>query len=86
MPGGEGGRVTPQVRAGVPSPLGAHLHETGINFAIFSRHATAVSLLLFGSLQNHKPPAALALDPRLNRTGDIWHLWVDGIGAGTLYA
>jgi len=67
-------------------PLGAHLRGGGINFAIFSRHATAVSLLLFDDGQWHKSPSEVALDPRVNRTGDIWHLWVAGIGPGTRYA
>jgi len=78
--------VTPKRQVGVPLPLGAHPRGKGINFAVFSRHATAFSLLLFDSQQDRKPAAVLALDRRLNRTGDVWHLWVDGIGPGTLYA
>jgi len=76
----------PERQAGVPLPLGAHPRGAGINFAVFSRHATAVSLLLFDGQQDPEPAAVLALDPRLNRTGDVWHLWVGGIGPGTLYA
>ena len=35
------------VRSGVPMPLGAHARSTGVNFAIFSRHAIGVRLDLF---------------------------------------
>ena len=78
--------VVPQGYSGVPLPLGAHPQGTGINFSIFSRHATSISLLLFGGQQDHIPRSTIALDPRCNRTGDIWCLWVDGVGPGALYA
>lgn len=78
--------MTPKVDVGVPLPLGAHLRGKGINFAVFSRHATAVSLLLFDSQYHHLPRSSMALDPLSNRTGDVWHLWVEGIDLGTLYA
>lgn len=78
--------ATPEVGAGVPLPLGAHLRSTGINFAIFSRHADAVSLLLFDSEEDHTPRSTITLDPQCHRTGDIWHLWVDNIGMRCLYA
>jgi len=71
---------------GAPLPLGAHLRGTGVNFAVFSRHATAVSLLLFGEPQDSVPRLTIALDPQYNRSGDIWHLWVNNIGPGILYA
>lgn len=79
-------RVTPEVGTGVPLPLGAHQHGTGINFAIFSRHATGVSLLLFDEQHDAVPRSTIVLDPRYHRTGDIWHLWVESVGPGTLYA
>ena len=37
------------VRSGVPLPLGAHPAGDGVNFAIFSRHATGVRLDLFAN-------------------------------------
>ncbi|MGW8229281.1 MAG: glycogen debranching enzyme, partial [Gammaproteobacteria bacterium] len=71
---------------GVPLPLGAHQQGTGINFSVFSRHATEVSLLLFGDPQDHVPTSTITLHHQSNRTGDIWHLWVEGVGPGSLYA
>jgi hypothetical protein len=35
------------VRSGVPFPLGAHFRGSGVNFAIFSRHATGIRLDFF---------------------------------------
>jgi glycogen operon protein len=74
------------VRVGVPLPLGTYAHGEGVNFSVFSRHASRVRLELFD-----KPEAATAarkidLDPARNRTGDVWHVWVKGINPGQLYA
>jgi glycogen operon protein len=52
---------------------------------VFSRHATAVSLLLFDDPQAAEPFAEIPLDASTNRTGDIWHAQVDGAGPGTYY-
>ena len=70
---------------GYPLPLGATVERGGINFAIFSRHATAVTLVLFlpGSAAEI---AAFPLDPKRNRTGDVWHAFVAGLNPGIEYA
>lgn len=73
------------VRSGVPFPLGAHLRGSGVNFAIFSRHATGVRLDLFDHPGDSKPTRAIILDATRNKTGDVWHVWVDGIQPGQLY-
>jgi glycogen operon protein len=70
---------------GAPLPFGASLVRGGINFAIFSRHATSVSLLLFEA-ENPNPVKEFVLDPRLNRTGDVWHAFLDGLDPGVHYA
>ena len=57
----------------------------GVRFSAFSRHATAVTLLLFDRAGDEGPAVEIPLDPRLNRTGDAWHVEVDGIGPGALY-
>jgi len=78
--------VTHKLADGVPLPLGAHQHGSGINFAIFSRHAIRVSLVLFDMILDHKPDSTIVLNPQYNRSGDIWHLWVDELGRDCLYA
>jgi glycogen operon protein len=69
---------------GHPLPLGVFQVRNSWNFAIFSRHATAVSLLLFRR-DEEQALAELPLDPKINRTGDVWHLMVDGLDQNLRY-
>ncbi|HVC21068.1 MAG TPA: glycogen debranching protein GlgX [Vicinamibacterales bacterium] len=73
------------VRDGRPSPFGAHAHGAGVNFAVFSRHATRVQLELFDRADAAAPSRVIVLDPARNRTGDVWHTWVEGVRPGQLY-
>src|SRR5579864_8804865 len=73
------------VRSGVPLPLGAHARGDGVNFAIFSRHATGVRLDLFDRPGAAAPARTIILHADRNKTGDIWHVWVAGIRPGQLY-
>ena len=77
---------TSQIRVsrGSPLPLGATLVRDGINFAIFSRHATTVTLVLFHAGQQ-RPFFEIGFDVRFNRTGDIWHAFVLGLDPGVRY-
>ncbi len=70
---------------GYALPLGARLHKGGANFAIFSRHASRVWLLLFDE-DCERPSQTIELDPSQNKTGDIWHVWVNDIKENQLYA
>jgi glycogen operon protein len=74
------------VRVGSALPLGTSRQENGGNFAFFSRHATRVRLELFDRPGDQTPARQIELDPTRNRTGDVWHVWVDGIQPGQLYA
>jgi glycogen operon protein len=73
------------VRSGTPLPLGAHPRGNGVNFAMFSRHATGVRLDLFDRADAASPARSIILDATRNKTGDIWHVWLDGIQPGQLY-
>jgi isoamylase len=73
------------VRVGAPLPLGAHQHGDGVNFAVFSRHATRMHLELFDRPGDSSPARRIVLDPEHHRTGDVWHVWVAGIRPGQLY-
>jgi isoamylase len=64
--------------AGHPLPLGASRRPEGVNFALFSRHAQAVSIVLFQSGQEASL-AEIPLDPQVNRTGHIWHILLLGL-------
>jgi glycogen operon protein len=74
------------VRLGSALPLGTSPQENGGNFAFFSRHATRVRLELFDHPDDQTPSRQIDLDPACNRTGDVWHVWVDAIQPGQLYA
>ena len=67
------------VRVGVPLPLGTYALDEGVNFALFSRHASRVRLELFDHPEDATAARVIDLDPARNRTGDVWHVWVEGI-------
>ncbi len=73
------------VKPGSPMTLGARIEVDGVNFAVFSRDAESMTLCLFDGSGDGEASFEHRLDPRLNRTGDIWHVLVLGIGAGALY-
>lgn len=58
--------------------LGATPQEGGVNFALYSAHAERVELCLFEGGRETR----LTLP---ERSGDIWHGFVDGIGPGAQY-
>lgn len=60
------------------------LKRNGVNFSVFSRHATAVTLVVFASSES-EDTVEFPLDPRFNRTGDVWHAFVHGLDAGVRY-
>jgi isoamylase len=75
-----------EVRRGVPLPLGTLESGGGVNFALFSRHASRVRLELFDHHADATPARVVDFDSARNRTGDVWHVWVKGIRPGQLYA
>ncbi len=74
-------RTQRRVRSGHPYPLGATRLNEGVNFALYSKHATAVALLLFDD--PHGEPTDVIVLP--SRTRHVWHGFVEGIGHGQWY-
>jgi isoamylase len=70
---------------GSSSPLGARLLPGGVNFSVFSRHATGIQLLLFDRVDDPQPAHTVRLDPSANRTYYYWHVFVPAVKAGQLY-
>src|SRR5690625_3820083 len=66
---------------GKSQPLGATLTPEGVNFALFSRHATGVDLCLF----NTEDPNREERIRMVERTDQVWHAFVPGLKAGQLY-
>lgn len=65
-------------------PLGpsvaAHGGKAGINFALFSQHGTKVTLVLFD-----KEDKVIKELPVKTRTGDVWHIFVEGLPMADVY-
>jgi isoamylase len=73
-----------RVSRGVPLPMGATIRRRGVNFSVFSRHATACSLVLFHPGESD-PYVEFPLDPLANRTGQVWHVFVEGLDPEAQY-
>ena len=75
---------------GTQWPLGATWVESrkAYNFALYSRHARRVSLLLYAEKDPINPVYQYAFDPILNKTGLIWHCMVreEELNGATFYA
>jgi isoamylase len=67
-------------------PLGATFDDGGVNFSLFSRHATGVELALFDRDDDARPSRVIELHPATNRTYHYWHVSVPDLRAGQLYA
>lgn len=74
-----------KTKTGFPYPVGATLKGSGVNFSIFSRHATQVELLLFETAVSREPYQVISLNPQVNRTFYAWHVFVEKLLPGTWY-
>jgi isoamylase len=84
--GGEGSPQESGIQAGTLLPIGGtHQLGDGVNFVLFSRHATGVRLEFYQHPDDSSPTRVIDLDRIRHRTGDVWHVWVRGIPAGQLY-
>ncbi|MFW2541343.1 glycogen debranching protein GlgX [Primorskyibacter sp. 2E107] len=68
------------IRAGRPYPLGATFDGDGVNFAVFSEHATRVVLSLFDD--NGREVQVIPLP---ERQGHVWHGYISGMRPGQQY-
>ena len=71
-----------RVWPGQPYPLGATWTGLGVNFAIFSAHATRVELCLFDSPDATAPSACVPLP---EHTDMVWHGYLPDVRPGQLY-
>ena len=71
-----------RVWPGQPYPLGATWTGLGVNFAIFSAHATRVELCLFDSPHATAPSACVPLP---EHTDMVWHGYLPDARPGQLY-
>ena len=64
---------------GRPLPLGATADCGGVNFALFSEHATQVELCLFDSPDTQCESQRITLP---EKTDQVWHGFVPDVRAG----
>ena len=74
-------RVASRGREGLPYPLGATWDGVGVNFALFSAHATCVELCLFDA-DGRTELERLTLP---EYTDEIWHGYLPDARPGTVY-
>uniref|UniRef100_A0A0D6R0S4 isoamylase n=1 Tax=Araucaria cunninghamii TaxID=56994 RepID=A0A0D6R0S4_ARACU len=72
---------------GTHSPLGVSQVDNGINFSLFTKHATSVTLCLYlGASKGDSEVQEITLDPTKNKTGDRWHVCIENLPlSGVLY-
>ena len=67
---------------GYPYPLGATWMGNGVNFAIFSEHATGVELCLFDNIEDAEENIRI---PVTEQTDQVWHVFLPDARPGQLY-
>src|SRR5881394_3536864 len=67
---------------GYPYPLGATWLGNGVNFALFSEHATSVDLCLFDSME---APEENVRIPVTEHTDQVWHIFLPEVRPGQIY-
>ena len=72
-------------RPGTRFPPGITTTGDGVNFCIFSRHASRVELRLYAAADSLDAFQIIALQPEHNRSFFFWHVFVVGLPAGTYY-
>jgi glycogen operon protein len=61
--------------------LGPTVTDRGVNFSVYAGAADRVDLLLFDDADDDRPTQRFPLE----RFGDVWNLYVEGVGLGQLY-
>jgi isoamylase len=74
------------VERGSAHPLGATPDAEGVNFSVFSEHATRVELLVFAKSDDAEPVQIIELSADGHRTFHFWHCYVRGLQPGAHYA
>ena len=71
-----------RVWPGGPYPFGATWDGAGVNFAIYSEHATNIELCLFDSIRAKKESHRITLPEQTDR---VWHGYLPDIVPGQIY-
>jgi len=73
---------TSRIWKGSPYPLGATYRDNGVNFALFSEHASSVELCLFEQADDSEPSRKV----KMREWDDhVWHVFLPDAKPGQLY-
>ena len=78
-------RALSGIHPGSPWPLGSSLTRRGVNFVLAAPGADRIELLLYSNGNDRSPERVIELDCRRHRSGDYWHVEVEGVGEGCCY-
>lgn len=70
-----------KTEGGRPYPLGATVDLNGVNFSIYSKNATSISLHFYNGFGHETQRFQLK-----EKTDDVWHIYIAGAKAGQRYA
>ena len=76
----------PVIGIGTTYPLGSSITPTGVNFSVHSKNCTGMELLLFADVNDASPTATIKLDANQHQTFHYWHVHVEGLKPGQVYA
>jgi isoamylase len=71
---------------GKPDKLGVTFSQKGANFCVYARLADSVELLFFDDKDALGASQVFKLSDIDNRTAYYWHIFIEGVKAGQLYA
>ena len=77
--------MTP-IESGWPVSFGCAVGRDGARFAVFSRNASRLWLMLFDEPRAGRAVSEIEMDPQRDRIGDVWATTVAGVRPGQLYA
>ncbi|HET9646560.1 MAG TPA: glycogen debranching protein GlgX [Burkholderiaceae bacterium] len=73
--------MTLGLREGRAWPLGVRIESGGLNIAVFSAHAQSIELCVFDPAGEQE----IGRETLPGHTGDVWHGFLEGAGAGLVY-
>ncbi len=73
-----------KIHQGTPWPLGSTITTRGVNFCVAAPKASHLELLLFKDANEAQPNQIIDLNFD-NRSGDYWHIEIEGLTAGCCY-
>ncbi len=74
-----------KVHIGNPWPLGSSITQNGVNFCVAAPNAISLELLIFSHPDATYPEEIITLESN-HRSGDYWHVEVEGVGDGCCYS